>query len=243
MIQPLKLGIALNYNGFKPIHLVWSWAQVWLLIYFNNFLLDIITVILYKDFMRDEKFFLHPVHEWQRRYEALRASFVDRLPARVVAERYGYSVSYVNLLRHLFSNEKIDFSEPLPEGKTRRHRIDAKTRAKICNWREHRLSAGEITELLAEEGIEVSVRTIERVLAEEGYSRLPRRTRIKLGLTVKGAQVPAVAQRIRLSDVSQRPFDSEAAGVFLFAPFIEKLNLVKVVQQAGLPGTGCNQKC
>ena len=100
MIQPLKLGISLNYNGFTPIRLVWSWAQVWLLKYFNNFLLDIITVILYKDFMRDEKFFLHPVHEWQRRYEALRASFVDRLPAKVVADRFGYSVTYINLLRH-----------------------------------------------------------------------------------------------------------------------------------------------
>jgi hypothetical protein len=187
--------------------------------------------------MRDEKFFLHPVHEWQRRYEALRASFVDRLPAKVVAERFGYSAAYMNLLRHLFAHEKMTFSEPLPEGKTRRHRIDATTRAKISNWREHRLSAGEITELLSEEGVEVSVRTIERVLAEEGYSRLPRRTRLKLGMTVKGAQVPAVAQRIQLGDVSQRPFDSEAAGVFLFAPFIEKLNLVKVVEEAGLPGT------
>jgi transposase len=187
--------------------------------------------------MRDEKFFLHPVHEWQRRYEALRASFLDRLPAKVVAERFGYSAAYMNLLRHLFAHEKMTFSEPLPEGKTRRHRIDATTRAKICNWREHRLSAGEITELLSEEGVEVSVRTIERVLAEEGYSRLPRRTRLKLGMTVKGAQVPAVAQRIQLGDVSQRPFDSEAAGVFLFAPFIEKLNLVKVVEEAGLPGT------
>jgi transposase len=187
--------------------------------------------------MRNEDFFLHPVHEWQRRYEALRASFVDRLPAKVVAERFGYSAAYMNLLRHLFTHEKIDFSEPLPEGKTRRHRIDAATRAKICNWRQRRLSAGEITELLSEEGVEVSVRTIERVLAEEGYSRLPRRTRLKLGMTVKGAQVPAVAQRIRLGDVSQRPFDSEAAGIFLFAPFIEKLNLVKVVEEAGLPGT------
>ena len=187
--------------------------------------------------MRDEKFFLHPVYEWQRRYEALRASFVDRLPAKVVAERFGYSAAYMNLLRHLFAHEKIDFSEPLPEGKTRRHRIDATTRAKICNWREHRLSAGEITGLLSEEGIEVSVRTIERLLAEEGYTRLPRRTRLKLGMTVKGAQVPAVAHRIRLGDVSQRPFDSESAGVFLFAPFIEKLNLVKVVEEAGLPGT------
>ena len=187
--------------------------------------------------MRDETFFLHPVHEWQRRYEALRASFVDRLPARVVAERFGYSVTYINLLRHLFSHEKIDFSEPLPEGKTRRHRIDASTRAKICNWREQRLSAGEITELLSEEGVEVSVRTIERVLAEEGYPRLPRRTRLKLGMTVKGAQVPEVAQRIRLGDLSVAPFDSEAAGIFLFAPLIQKLNLVKVVEEAGLPGT------
>jgi len=204
---------------------------------FYNLLLDTITVILYKDSMRDEKFFLHPVHEWQRRYEALRASFVDRLPAKVVADRLGYSVTYINLLRHLFAHEKIDFSEPVPEGKTRRHRIDANTRAKICNWRERRLSAGEITHLLSEEGVEVSVRTIERILAEEGYPRLPRRTRLKLGMTVKGAQVPAIAQQIRLADVAQKSFESEAAGVFLFAPFIEKLNLAQVVEEAGLPGT------
>jgi hypothetical protein len=105
--------------------------------------------------MRDENFFLHPVHEWQRRYEALRASFVDRLPAKVVADRFGYSLTYMHLLRHLFAHEKMDFSEPLPEGKTRRHRIDAATRAKICKWRENRLTAGEITELLSEEGVEV----------------------------------------------------------------------------------------
>jgi transposase len=193
--------------------------------------------MIYKTIMRDEKFFLHPVHEWQRRYEALRASFVERLPAKVVADRFGYSVTYINLLRHLFAHEKIDFSEPVADGKTRRHRIDANTRAKICNWREQRLSAGEITQLLSEEGVEVSVRTIERILAEEGYPRLPRRTRLKLGMTVKGAQVPAVAQQIQLAGVTQKPFESEAAGVFLFAPFIEKLNLTKVVQEAGLPGT------
>ncbi|RLB98513.1 MAG: transposase, partial [Deltaproteobacteria bacterium] len=58
--------------------------------------------------MRDEKYFQYPVHEWQKRYEALRASFVDRLPAKAVAERFGYSQSYVNLLRHQFVHEKID---------------------------------------------------------------------------------------------------------------------------------------
>jgi transposase len=237
MVQCLMPETGLKISLFPSICLLRSLTQDRLVQYFNNFSIDIITVICYKTFMRDEKFFLHPLHEWQRRYEALRASFVDRLPAKVVAERFGYSAAYMNLLRHLFTQEKIDFSEPLPEGKTKRHRIDSTTRAKICNWRERRLSAGEITELLSEEGVEVSVRTIERVLAEQGYSRLPRRTRLKLGMTVKGAQVPAIAQRIRLGDVFQKPFDSEAAGVFLFAPFMEKLNLVKVVEEAGLPGT------
>jgi transposase len=206
-------------------------------IYFNNFYLDILTVICYKLCIRDEKFFLHPVHDWQRRYEALRASFVERLPAKVVAERFGYSVAYVHLLRHLFTHEKLDFSEPVPEGKTRRQRIDAALRAKICTWRERRLSTGEITQLLSEEGVEVSVRTVERILAEEGYPKLPRRTRLKLGLTVKGAQVPAVAQKVSVADLPKEPFDSEAAGVFLFAPFIERLQLAKVVQEAALPGT------
>jgi len=237
LIQRFKTGIVPKARLIPFIFSLQALAQNRLVQYFNNYSVDIISVILYKYCMRDEDFFLHPVHEWQRRYEALRASFVDRLPAKVVADRFGYSATYVNLLRHLFAHEKMDFSEPLPEGKTRRHRIDAATRAKICTWREHRLSAGEITELLSEEGVEVSVRTIERVLAEEGYSRLPRRTRLKVGMTVKGASVPAAAQRIQLGDVSQRPFDSEAAGIFLFAPFIEKLNLVNVVEEAGLPGT------
>jgi transposase len=205
--------------------------------YFNVFIIDILNAMLYKTFMRDEKFFLYPVHEWQRRYEALRASFVERLPAKVVAERFDYSPAYIHLLRHLFVHEKIDFSEPVAEDKTKRRRVDAQLRSKICNWREHRLSAGEITQLLSEEGVEISVRTIERVLAEEGYPKLPRRTRLKVGLTVKGAEVPPVSETVSIAEVGKKSFDCEGAGVFLFAPFIEKLNINKIVKEAGLPGT------
>lgn len=60
--------------------------------------------------MADEKFFLYPEFDWQRRYEALRASFVDRLPAKVVADRFNYTPQYIHLLRHQFIHEKIDFS-------------------------------------------------------------------------------------------------------------------------------------
>ena len=194
-----------------------------------------ISVIYYKNCMPDEKFFLHPRHEWQRRYEALRASFVERQPAKVVADRFGYSPAYVNLLRHQFSRNKIDFSEPAPEGKINRRRVDMATRQKICSWREHKLSSGEITQLLSEEGIEISVRTVERVLAEEGYSRLPRRSRLKVSLTVQGARVPQISQILSVG--ATRTVDCDSAGVFLFAPFIERLNLPKVIQDAGLPGS------
>ena len=174
---------------------------------FNIILLDILSVMIYKNFMRDKTYFLHPVHEWQRRYEAMRASFVERLPAKVVAERFDYSPSYIHLLRHQFIHEKIDFSEPVTEDKIARRRVNSKIRLKICNWREHRLSAGEITQLLSEEGVELSVRTVERVLAEEGFKKLPRRSRLKLGLTVKGAKGPAVSQAIAVAETVQKPFD------------------------------------
>jgi transposase len=239
------IGFLATYDHyiFNDLSMMYSYQQylsfllIWNMQCFNIFLFDILTVMLYKIYMRDEKFFLHPVHEWQRRYEALRACFVERLPAKIVAERFNYSPSYIPLLRHLFIHEKIDFSEPVPEGKAKRRHVDSKVRSKICNWREHRLSAGEITQLLSEEGIEISVRTVERVLAEQGYPKLPRRTRLKIGLTVKGAEVPAVSETISIAEMEKKAFDCEAAGVFLFAPFIEKLNINKIITDAAMPGT------
>jgi transposase len=187
--------------------------------------------------MRDSCYFTNPVHDWQRRYEALRASFVEHLPAKVVADRFGYTVAYIHLLRHQFISEKIDFSEPVPEGKVSRRRVNSELREKIRRWREHRLSAGEITQLLSEEGVEISIRTVERVLAEEGFPKLPRRSQLKIGLTVKGAKVPARSETITIKQLEGKRFDCEAAGVFLFAPFIEKFNITKIVKAAGLPGS------
>ncbi|MCP4606647.1 MAG: transposase [Proteobacteria bacterium] len=187
--------------------------------------------------MRNVKFFTSPQIEWQRRYEALRASFVERLPHKVVADKFGYSPGYVRLLRHQFTHGKIDFAEPVPEGKIQRRRVTAETRHKIIDWRECELSSGQITELLSEDGIEISVRTVERVLAEEGFSKLPRRTRMQTGVTVKGAEIPARSERVSLVDLDGQRFNSASAGVFLFAPFLRQLEIGKVVRSAGLPGS------
>ena len=200
---------------------------------------DILIAIVYNISMRDDSFFTQPVIDWQKRYEALRAVFVDRLPGSVVAERFGYSPGYIRVLCHQFRTGKIDFSEPVPEGKVKRRRISVEVRQKIINWREQRLSAGDITELLNEESIEISIRTVERILAEEGFPKLPRRTRLKIGLTVKQAQVPERSEPIHLSSIDGCRWESPGAGVFLFAPFLAKFNIDNILRAAGLPGTKC----
>ncbi len=193
--------------------------------------------MVYNISMRDATYFTRPIHEWQKRYEALRSSFVDRLPAEAVAERFGYSAGYVRLLRHQFTTGKLDFSEPIPEGASSRYRVTAETRRKIRAWREKEFSAGEIAQLLSDEGLDISVRTVERVLAEEGFPKLPRRTRLKIGLTVKGAEVPQKTKGIAIGEMEGRHFSCESAGVFLFIPFLEKFQAPELVHSAGLPGT------
>jgi transposase len=185
--------------------------------------------------MRDATFFTRPITGWQRRYEALRASFVERLPDQLVAERFGFSVGYLRVMRHQFRHGKVDFSEPPAEGSSPRRKVSAEARRKIVTWRQQNLSAGDIAQLLSEEGIDISVRTIERVLAEEGYPKLPRRTQLKIGRTVKGAALPERAEPIPLTSVDGQRLESAGAGVFLFAPFIAQLRLDEVVRAANLP--------
>lgn len=187
--------------------------------------------------MRDEKFFTHPQYEWQRRYEALRALYVERLPHKIVADRFGYSPGYIRLLRHQFAHGKIDLAEPLPADKTQRRRVSAETRRKIIQWRNQQLSSGQITELLSEDGIELSVRTVERVIAEEGFAKLPRRTRLKTGITVKGAEIPERSQIVLLSNLDGQRLNSDNAGVFLFAPLLSQLDIASIVKSADLPGS------
>jgi hypothetical protein len=185
--------------------------------------------------MRDANFFTKPVDKWQRKYEALRASFVERLPDHIVAERFGLSVGYLRVLRHQFRHEKIDFSEAVAEGSRPRRRVDAATRQKIVEWRQRELSAGDIAQLLNQEAIDISVRTIERILAEEGFKKLPRRTQLKIGRTIRGAEVPEVATPVAVGRHEGQRFESAGAGVFLFAPFLSQLNFDAVIKEAKLP--------
>ena len=53
------------------------------------------------------QYFAHPQSPGQRQYEALRAFYIDGLPARVVADHFGYTVASFNALRQIFKTGKL----------------------------------------------------------------------------------------------------------------------------------------
>ena len=81
------------------------------------------------------------------------------------------------------------------------------------------------------------MRTVERVLREEGFPKLPRRARLRMKMTVKGAHIPEKSKTITAQDLEGQRLISSCAGIFLFAPFLAQFDLDPILQSAGLPGS------
>jgi len=188
--------------------------------------------------MNPVDYFRHPAEPGQRHYEALRASFLERLSARAVAERLAMSPGYVHLLRHRFRRGLVRFTFRPADVPGARRGTPAGIRARVVELRRHReLSAGQIAEIIEDEGTELSVRTVERILREAGFPRLPRRTRLLIGETRARTTVPEVSRRLAGAEMTGMSVSSELAGVFAFAPFIELLDLPAAIAAGRLPGS------
>jgi transposase len=183
------------------------------------------------------KFFAYPKSPGQKQYEALRAFYVDKLPAKIVAERFGYTLASFNALRHKFKTHQLTFlftEKRGPQGS----RIPKEIQQRIFEIRRtHNLSNYRIAEILAIEGHEVNPRTISRLLKAAGFPPVPRRAKLAIGETVKGTMVPKEARILGPDLLQGRKVTCAVGGIFLFAPLIEKLRLPKVVQGALLPGS------
>ncbi len=188
--------------------------------------------------MDPRDYFRHPRDPGQRQYEALRASFLDRLSARAVAQRFQMTPGYVHVLRHRFSRGLLHFTFRPSDVPGARRGTPAGVRSRIVELRQLReLSAGQIAEILEDEGTDLSVRTVERILREAGFPRLPRRTRLLIGETRAHTTVPEVSQRLSVQAMDRMSVASEMAGLFAFVPFIELLGLPTLASRGGLPGS------
>ena len=208
---------------------------------FNIFYLTYIETYYIYIFMASQidpyRFFAYPKSPGQKQYEALRAFYVDNLPVRVVADRFGYTTASLNALKQKFRSGKLTFKfteKPGPQGS----RVPKDIQQRIFEIRRiYNLSSYRIAEILATDGFEVNPRTINRLLQKAGFPPVPRRAKLSIGETVYGTKVPHEAQILAPESLEGRTVECAVGGVFLFAPLIERLGLPKTVDQAALPGS------
>jgi transposase len=184
--------------------------------------------------MRDgAKFFTQPASTAQRRYEAMRAYFVDEASAAEVADRFGYSTASVHQMATLLRKERMEFfakTKPGPKGPTKAGRV----RDRVLELRARDLSVTEIAAALVEEGTPVSAQTVWSILGADGIGRLDRDNAQPRRGTPKRLD-PVKARGLPDWPTTRLPCDH--AGLLLLLPAMVELDLPGLVAAAGYPGT------
>lgn len=182
-------------------------------------------------------FFAAPDSTPQRQYEALRAYFVDQLPSAEVAQRFGYSPGSFRVLCHQFRHDAHKraafFATPRPGPKHAPTRDRVRERAVAL--RKQFLSVYDIQRQLAAEGHAISVHSVNILLREEGFARLPRRRDDERPPCIRAE--PAASADVRALNLEPRTFRTHFGGLFVFVPLMRDLRLREVVRQAKLPGS------
>ena len=179
------------------------------------------------------EYFSQPSEPAQRRYEALRAYFVDGLAATEVAARFGYTPAVVHQMASDLRAGRAAFfrdSKPGPKGPRKAERV----RDRVLALRALEHSVQEIAAELATEGTPVSAQTVWTILAAEGIERLPRRAGAARGAPPRLAPIKARALGDWPAGTAVR---CDHAGLFLLAPAIAELGLAELAGSCGYPST------
>lgn len=179
--------------------------------------------------------FTAPAQPNQRRYEALRAYFVEGASAQQIAERLGYTRASVETLVRDYRAGRLPelFVAPRPGPKRQPRKDAARELALALRRAGHGLD--RIVAELARAGTPLSRTATWELLGEAGLARLER--------PVVPAPPPLTlaAPKVRVLSDEEWPAEgsvrSEHAGLFLLVPELVALDLPGLVSAAGWPST------
>jgi transposase len=189
-----------------------------------------------------ESFFLEPHQNLQRRYEVLRALCVEKLPAKEVAQRFGYSIFTVNAMKRDFAKlikrgQKPEFFLSATLGRKPKEHRD-QLRQQVISLRKQNYSILDIKAALGALGYEISHDFIHRVLVEDGFARLPRRSALDKR---RGAVTKLTAPRSQVihwqAEVGKKYHSECGIGLLAFLPLLAKLKVDEWIELAGYPQT------
>ena len=181
--------------------------------------------------------FTKPTVAGHRRYEALRAYYVEELSAAEIAERFGYTKASVQTLisqyRQADVGELFQASRPGPK---RQPKKDA-ARERALELRRSRHGIEEIVSELARAGTPLSRTAVWEILREEGLSRMPKLRQDK----PEPAPERLAAEKVRVLAEQDWPTEGQVqtqhAGLFLLVPELAALDLPGLIDAAGWPST------
>ena len=180
-------------------------------------------------------FFLEPSNPTHRKYETLRAVFVDGLSPAEAAALFDYSPGTVRVMCSKFRKDSTqEFFLPPQMGRRSAPKTDD-TQEKIIALRKQNLSVYDIAQALASEGTKISPSMVSIILRREGFAKLPRRADDDRPPTVK----PHVAQVADVREFSLEPrrIKTQFGGLFLFLPFLAQIPFDRIIRRANLPGS------
>ena len=182
--------------------------------------------------------FTEPTLAAQRRYEALRAYWIEELSAAQIAERFGYSKASVQTLisqyRQADLAELFAASRPGPK---RQPKKDA-ARERVIALRRSRHGIEEIVAELERAGTPLSRTAVWEILKEAGLSRMPKPAGKSNG---EGQPERLPAPKVRVLEDHEWPqegrLETQHAGLFLLIGDLIELDLPGLIEAAGWPST------
>jgi transposase len=193
------------------------------------------------------QYFAEPSQSLHRQYLALRSFLFEGDTAETVAAKYGYTVNTVYTIARDFKarlterlNQGTDpFFQTMKLGRKKTDRNDELIKT-ILSYRKKQLSIPDIKIILDAKGIAVSEGFIYTVCDEDGFARLPKRSKWERQALMENSgyttvlQAP-VSEMCAFSESEQ--FSSKGVGVLCFLPFIKAYGIDKAIEESAYPGT------
>jgi hypothetical protein len=176
-----------------------------------------------------------------RRYEALRAYFVDELSYAQAGERFGYTRwAMINLVRDYRNGKLTLFAPPRKPGRVPGTApAKERVRARVIELRREGLSTYEISARLAGEHTPLNRTSVGEILTEEGFGRLLRHPEPTASTSPATVGRDTGLPRTARLDFGSWPATTETgkAGLLLAVPDLVALGLPELVKRARYPGT------
>jgi hypothetical protein len=182
-----------------------------------------------------KRFFCEPSSTKQRQYEALRAYFAEGRSSSDVASAFGYTKGSFQVMCHHFRREPSPSFFVAPQPGPRSQPKKSAAHDLIVELRKTNHSVYEISDILKARGKPLSPTAVREVLKAEGFAALPRRLDEERPAGVR--PTPEAVADVRQLSLAPRRFDTMCGGLFLFVPALVALELDRLAQQSGLPGS------